>query len=98
MQSRLEEKLSPEQIAAELRLQFREQPEMWVSHEAIYQAIYVQGRGALRKELALCLRTGRALRKPTAMQETRTTMGTGHRRWSSGRSRWRRTSGSSTSL
>ena len=64
VQSKLEEKLSPEQIGAELRLQFPKQPEMWVSHEAIYQAIYVQGRGALRKELAVCLRTGRALRKP----------------------------------
>jgi transposase, IS30 family len=37
---------------------------MWVSHETIYQSIYVQGRGALRRELASCLRTGRALRKP----------------------------------
>jgi len=64
VQSKLEEKLSPEQIAAELRLQFPDQSEMWVSHEAIYQAIYVQGRGALRQELAACLRSGRALRKP----------------------------------
>src|SRR5258707_3092636 len=37
---------------------------MRVSHETIYQSIYVQGRGALRRELATCLRTGRALRKP----------------------------------
>lgn len=64
VQSKLKERLSPEQISAELRVEFRDQPEMWVSHEAIYQAIYVQGRGALRRELAVCLRTGRALRKP----------------------------------
>jgi IS30 family transposase len=47
-----------------LRRQFPGRPEMRVSHETIYQAIYVQGRGALRRELAVCLRTGRALRKP----------------------------------
>src|SRR5213593_4492140 len=64
VQSKLKERLSPEQISAELRVEFRDQPEMWVSHEAIYQSIYVQGRGALRRELAACLRTGRALRKP----------------------------------
>ena len=64
VQFKLNEKLSPEQIAAQLRLQFPSRPEMWVSHEAIYQAIYVQGRGALRRELAICLRTGRAMRKP----------------------------------
>lgn len=64
VQSKLKERLSPEQISAELRVEFPDQPEMWVSHEAIYQAIYVQGRGALRRELAVCLRTGRALRKP----------------------------------
>lgn len=64
VQAKLEERLSPEQIAAELRLEYPDQPEKWVSHETIYQAIYVQGRGALRRELARCLRTGRALRKP----------------------------------
>jgi transposase, IS30 family len=47
-----------------LRREFAGEPEMWVSHETIYQAVYVQGRGALRRELAACLRTGRALRKP----------------------------------
>ena len=46
VQAKLEEKLSPEQIAAELRLEFADDPSMWVSHETIYQAIYVQGRGA----------------------------------------------------
>ena len=39
---------------------------MRVSHEAIYQALYIQGRGALRRELTACLRTGRALRVPRA--------------------------------
>jgi transposase, IS30 family len=64
VQDRLERRWSPEQISVMLRLEFPEDAEMRVSHEAIYQAIYVQGRGALRRELAVCLRTGRALRKP----------------------------------
>jgi IS30 family transposase len=64
VQAKLNQRLSPEQIAAELRREFAENSEMWVSHEAIYQSIYVQGRGALRRELAVCLRTGRALRRP----------------------------------
>jgi transposase, IS30 family len=61
---RLKKKWSPEQISVWLRRQFPGRPEMQVSHETIYQAIYVQGRGALRRELAACLRTGRALRRP----------------------------------
>ena len=48
----LEKKYSPEQIAGRLRVEFPDDPEMWVSHETIYQSIYVQGRGALRRELA----------------------------------------------
>ena len=64
VQLRLTARLSPEQIAAQLKNQFPERGEMWVSHETIYQSIYVQGRGALRRELAVCLRTGRALRRP----------------------------------
>src|SRR5229473_2984239 len=64
VQAKLWEKLSPKQIARELRCEFPSGTEMWVSHEAIYQSIYVQGRGALRRELAVCLRTGRALRRP----------------------------------
>ena len=64
VQDRLEEEDSPEQISARLRVDFPDEPEMWVSHETIYQSLYVQGRGALRRELTACLRTGRALRKP----------------------------------
>jgi len=57
---------SPEQIGRRLRLDFPEDETMRISHEAIYQALYVQGRGALRRELSACLRTGRALRMPRA--------------------------------
>jgi IS30 family transposase len=64
VQEVLERKWSPEQASAWLRREFPDRPEMQVSHETIYQALYVQGRGALRRELAACLRTGRALRKP----------------------------------
>jgi IS30 family transposase len=54
---------SPEQIAGKLRVEFPDQPEMWVSHETIYKSLFVQGRGALRKELTQCLRSGRAYRR-----------------------------------
>jgi len=57
---------SPEQISHRLRVDFPEDESMRISHETIYQALYVQGRGALRRELAVCLRTGRALRVPRA--------------------------------
>jgi IS30 family transposase len=62
--ARLEKRWSPRQIAATLKRDFPGQPEMHVSHETIYQSLYVQGRGGLRRELAACLRTGRALRRP----------------------------------
>jgi len=55
---------SPQQIARRLRVLFPDQPELWVSHETIYQALFVQGRGALRKELASSLRSGRTMRRP----------------------------------
>src|SRR5665213_2411642 len=55
---------SPEQISGRLRVDFPDDESMRVSHEAIYQSLYVQGRGALRRELTACLRTGRALRAP----------------------------------
>jgi IS30 family transposase len=57
---------SPEQIANRLPLEFPDDPSMRISHETIYQSLYVQGRGALRRELTACLRTGRALRVPRA--------------------------------
>ncbi|HEY5334792.1 MAG TPA: IS30 family transposase [Mycobacteriales bacterium] len=57
---------SPEQISNRLRLYFPDDESMRISHEAIYQSLYVQGRGALRRELTACLRTGRALRVPRA--------------------------------
>src|SRR5215203_2440508 len=57
---------SPQQIAERLRLEHPDDTAMRISHEAIYQALYVQCRGALRRELTACLRTGRALRVPRA--------------------------------
>jgi len=71
VESWLKLKWSPTQIAQRLPLAFPEDPEMRVSHETIYQSIYVQGRGTLRKELAACLRTGRARRRPRALADTR---------------------------
>jgi IS30 family transposase len=67
----LRRRWSPEQISRRLRLQFPEQPEMRVTHETIYQALYVQGRGELRRELARCLRTGRAVRRPQRRPDQR---------------------------
>jgi transposase, IS30 family len=64
VQDRLEKKWSPEQISRRLPADFPDQLEMRVCHETIYQALYVQGRGALRRELTAQLRTGRSLRKP----------------------------------
>ena len=62
---------SPEQIANRLGVDFPDDGSMRISHEAIYQALYVQGRGALRRELTACLRTGRALRVPRARTQGR---------------------------
>jgi transposase, IS30 family len=64
VQDRLEQEHSPEQIARRLRREFPEDPEMWVSHETIYTSLFVQGRGALRRDLSTRLRTGRVRRRP----------------------------------
>jgi IS30 family transposase len=67
----LRAKWSPRQIAHRLRRVFPDQPERHLAHETIYQAIYVQGRGALRRELAAALRSGRAQRRPRRDRQTR---------------------------
>jgi IS30 family transposase len=64
VQDRLQQEHSPQQISARLETDFPHDPEMRVSPETIYQSLYVQGRGALRRDLTTRLRTGRALRKP----------------------------------
>jgi IS30 family transposase len=72
VESWLEDELwSPTQISAQLRVEFPDDPMMRVSPETIYQSLYVQGRGALRKELAACLRTGRAIRHNRSRLERR---------------------------
>jgi IS30 family transposase len=73
VQALLWERWSPEQITRRLRRDFPADPEMRVSHETIYQSLYVQGRGALRRELTACLRTGRALRRPQRRPDRRRT-------------------------
>jgi IS30 family transposase len=71
VQDGLDLRWSPEQIVRRLRRDFPEQPEMHVVHETIYQALYVQGRGELRRELAGALRTGRAMRRPRRQAQQR---------------------------
>jgi len=62
---------SPEQISRRLQVDYPDDKSMRISHEAIYQELYIQGRGALRRELTACLRTGRALRLPRARTQQR---------------------------
>ena len=59
----LTDRFSPEQVAGRLKVEYPEDPEMQVSHETIYQALYVQGRGSLRLEIATALRSGRITRR-----------------------------------
>ena len=63
VEAKLKAKWSPEEISGWLARTYPNDPEMYVSHETIYQSIFVQGRGALRHELHLCLRSGRAMRR-----------------------------------
>jgi IS30 family transposase len=67
---RLKQRHSPEQVAGRLREDFPDDPEMWVSHETIYQAMYVQPRGELARQVKTALRTGRTRRKPQGRSET----------------------------
>ena len=67
VEGKLELRWSPQQIAAWLALAYPDEPEMRVSHETIYLSLFVQARGALRKELFRCLRTGRARRRPRGL-------------------------------
>ena len=62
---------SPQEISMRLRLEFPDDPMMWVSHETIYKSLFVQSRGELRRELTRCLRSGRAQRRPRGRTETR---------------------------
>ena len=62
---------SPEQITNRLKIDFPDDESMRISHEAIYQALYIQGRGALKRELVSCLRSGRALRVPRARAQAK---------------------------
>ena len=62
---------SPEQIARRLPLDYPKDHTRRVSHEAIYQSLFIQGRGALRRELVACLRSGRALRVPRARRKSK---------------------------
>jgi IS30 family transposase/uncharacterized protein YoaH (UPF0181 family) len=71
VQAHLDLRWSPEQISRALRRHFPDRPEMHVAHETIYQSLYVQGRGSLRRELTAALRTGRAIRKPRATAQSR---------------------------
>lgn len=71
IQRHLQLRWSPEQIARRLPGAFPDRPEFHVVHETIYQALYVQGRGQLRRELATCLRTGRARRRPQQRPDVR---------------------------
>ncbi|WP_408610646.1 IS30 family transposase [Lentzea terrae] len=64
VQGMLDDRFSPEQISRRLRRDHPDRPELHVTHETIYQTLYLQGRGELRRELARALRTGRTVRKP----------------------------------
>ena len=62
---------SPEQISQRLKVDFADDESMRISHEAIYQSLFIEGRGALKRELVACLRTGRALREPRSRSQNK---------------------------
>ena len=66
VQARLTRRESPEQIAGRLKSDFPDEPEMWVSHETIYLTLFIQARGALKRELLAHLRRRRSIRRPRA--------------------------------
>jgi IS30 family transposase len=68
VEAKLRRRWSPEQIAGWLRLSYPNNPELQVSHESVYRTLYVQSRGALRRELTRYLRTGRVIRRPRAVR------------------------------
>ena len=67
----LKQKWSPQQIAGWLKTTYPNDPEMQVSHETIYRTLFIQSRGALRKELTKHLRTGRVIRRPAGTRPPR---------------------------
>jgi IS30 family transposase len=71
VQAMLDDKFSPEQVSRRLRRDHPDRPELHVTHETIYQALYVQGRGELRREITAALRTGRTVRKPRRTPDAR---------------------------
>ena len=80
VEEKLAQRWSPQQIAGWLKRTYPEDPRMQVSHESIYRTLYVQSRGALRKELTRYLRTGRVIRRPKGVRTAR-------RPWRPGRTR-----------
>ncbi|MFC7361314.1 IS30 family transposase [Nocardioides astragali] len=68
VEEKLQRRWSPQQIAGWLKINYPDSPEMQVSHESIYRTLYVQSRGALRKELTAYLRTGRVIRRPKGVR------------------------------
>ena len=64
VEDKLQPRWSPQQIAGWLKITYPNDPEMQVSHESIYRTLFVQSRGALRRELTAYLRTGRVIRRP----------------------------------
>jgi transposase, IS30 family len=68
VEAKLRRRWSPQQIAGWLKLTYPDDPEMQVSHESIYRTLFVQSRGALSRELAVYLRTGRTIRRPRGVR------------------------------